>query len=195
MAPKMISMKHLLALGALAFSLLLAQTAGFALVPGPILLSDEQLEHLHQAGELVIATTRAKAACLSVEASRFCPGTPIAKAEQLLQLLSEPARKRTLLFGEGGQLKGVLALLPAEIKLPPPKLGAAPIALGAEARAFSEIRALLPGLPAQKPFDQAIASGLAAEDLKVWYYAESHLGLVTHASEQGEYVIGAFVAK
>ena len=197
----MVDMKHFLA-PLLLFCSLLIQPFGLALVPGPILLSDEQLDQLQQDSErqLTISTTRAKAACLSVAQTRFCPGIPAARALELWQQLPPAAQKRTLIFNDGKLFKGVLALLPEAIKLPPPRLGADAIPLGPEPVALATVTEQLGGLAVRQPFVGAFSfkvplTGLAPEDLSVWYYGETHLGLLTHSSGQGEYVIGAFVSK
>ncbi|PKL75392.1 MAG: hypothetical protein CVV27_15620 [Candidatus Melainabacteria bacterium HGW-Melainabacteria-1] len=192
-------MRHLLALGVILLSLLLIQTRGFALVPGPILLSDEQLEQLQDDAQrrVIQSTTRSRAACLTVAGSRFCPGMRLSRAQELQQALPEAVRQRVLLFGEGSQLTGVLALLPASISLPPVRLGGEPFGLGSEPLALEAVKSQLAGLPVRQPIDQTFAFGtqFAFDELSVWYAAESHLGLLTHRSAEGEFVIGAFAVK
>ena len=177
-------------------------TAAWGLVPGPILLSDDQLERLQQdhARQLKLSPTRAKTACLGIGEARFCPGASLSQAQQTLAKLPAESRKQTLLFGEGEQLKGVLALLPGPIKLPPARLGEAPISLGPEPVSWKRLAAKWTELPSRQSFESSFGFksgqvGLPIKELNVWYYGEQHLGLLTRRAQGEEFVIGAFVVK
>lgn len=169
------------------------------LVPGPILLSDEVLANWQADPERQISliSTRAKASCLSVAQTRFCPGIAQAQAQQLYAGLPPETQKRVLLFYEQNLLKGILALLPAEIRLPAAELGAEPLELGTEARLYSEVAAEIEGLASQQPFAKAFEFAHSPElnDLSVWYYSEQNLGLISRQHPEGDFIIGAFVAK
>lgn len=180
-------------------------TAAWGLVPGPILLSDDQLERLQQddARQLKLSPTRAKTACLGIGEARLCPGVPLIQAQQMRDKLPSESRKHTLLFSEGEQLKGVLALLPGPIKLPPARLGEAPISLGPEPVSWKSLSSKWTELPSKQSFESSFGFksgkvGLPVRELNVWYYGEQHLGLLTRRikGEKGEeFVIGAFVVK
>lgn len=197
----MMLMKHSL-LVALLLTLLFSPV-GFALVPGPILLSDEQLQSLQgdTSRQLKVPPTRARAACLNLGEVRFCPGMPQAQVQSLLQKLSPQSQKRVLLFMEGPLCKAVLVFLPALIKLPPLRLGDAGVVLGPEPVEIKALTADWPFLPVQQSFEQTFAFRVAwpkdfkSDAMHVWYYGELHLGLLTRRTAQGEFVTGAFVVK
>lgn len=192
----MVSMKHLLSFifSALLFS---SFSVAWALVPGPILLSDDQVESLQNDDErqLKLPKTRSKSVCLTAADKRFCTGQSLAQTESQLAGLKAVERRRLLPFYDQNQLKGLLALLPTALRLPPAKIGAVPVSLGPEPVLLERLQAQLSGKPVKMPFAKGFGFSQPPADLTLWYYSEAHLGLVTHTSEQGDYVIGVLIAK
>lgn len=170
-----------------------------ALVPGPILFSDDQVSELQAdvQRKMILPTTRSRAACLTVAQVRLCPGQPFETTEALRQSLPADVRSRVILFAEDGLVKGILALAPAPIQLPPAELGEEPMLLGPEPSALSAVTAAWPTPPVQQTLDATfvLPASLRSPNIGVWYEAYKHLGLVTHRSQKGEFVIGAFVVR
>jgi hypothetical protein len=170
-----------------------------ALVPGPILFSDDQVSELQADAErkMILPTTRSRAACLTLAQVRLCPGQPIESTEALRQSLPADVRSRVVLFAEEGLVKGILALSPAPIQLPPAQLGDEPVLLGPEPQSFTAVTAAWPNPPVQQTLDATflLPASLRRPDIQVWYEAYKHLGLVTHRSQKGEFVIGVFVVR
>ena len=112
--------------------------------------------------------------------------------------LSAELRSQTLLFGHQRELEAALVFLPARLRLPAAELGAPPISLGPEPPTWTALAQHWPDVPVRKGFSQAFrfSTELAnLPDLAVWYYGERHLGLITRQTDDGEFVIGAFVIK
>lgn len=170
-----------------------------ALVPGPILLSQEQVQTMHQDPErqLKLPNSRAKASCLTLEGQEICPGQSQTESQAMIKTLSAKTQTQVLPFYTEERLQALLVLLPTQVLLPSVDFDSDPIELGPDPVPLKEITAQLPGFPVQQSFSEVFQfkTPLKAQDLAVWYYADLHLGLLTHRSEQGEFVIGVFVAK
>jgi len=170
-----------------------------ALVPGPILLHEDSLKAL-QADEnvkLLLPQTRSRVTCLTVSGQRFCPGSNRSRAEMLYAQLDDEEQLRVRLLVQGSQLTGLLAFLPNTLVLPAPDFNTSPITLGPEPAALETVLAQWPEQPTRQALSELVQVGKAfqSEDYYVWYDAQRRLGLITHRSEQGEYVIGAFVGQ
>lgn len=188
-------MKNILSVSCL-WALLLLQTPVMALVPGPILLSEESLQSLKNSGDapLEIPKNRAKGQCLKIEKNRICPGIPFAKAQTLHSSLLPETAARVLLYPEKDNLQALLVFLPTSVQLPAPSPEQEPLVLGPEPSPLKDVMAAFPEVPSNLPFAQIFPAKVAnVEDLTVWYYAERHLGLISHHSEKGDFVVGVFV--
>lgn len=174
--------------------------ASWGLVPGPILLSQEVLKQMQADAnrQLKLEAKRAKAVCLQIAEVRLCPGADLSQSRESLLRLSAELRSQTLLFGHQRELEAALVFLPARLRLPAAELGAPPISLGPEPPTWTALAQHWPDVPVRKGFSQAFrfSTELAnLPDLAVWYYGERHLGLITRQTDDGEFVIGAFVIK
>ena len=188
-------MKKILSLSCL-WAFLLLQTPVIALVPGPILLSEESLQSLKNSGDapLEIPKSRAKGHCLKIESSRICPGIPFVKAQALHSSLLPENASRVLLYPEKGNLQALLVFLPTSFQLPAPSPEQEPLVLGPEPSPLKDVLAVFSEVPSPLPFAQIFPAKIGnVEDLTVWYFAEKHLGLISHHSEKGDFVVGVFV--
>lgn len=190
--------RHLMTLLACGFAGLVAFQSQ-ALVPGPILLSDELVEQMQADTErqLLVPESRSNAVCLQVSDNFFCPGLLLSKAQQRHQELPADLRKRLILFYAKNRLQAALNLLPSPVKIPGPKRTDPPYQLGPEPVALIDFAKAVPGNYAPLELNKAMIFDelQLPPDLKLVYDSQRHLGLLLHDSEQGSYVIGSFVVQ
>lgn len=172
-----------------------------ALVPGPILLSQEQIEAIRQdqQRQITVPGTRARASCLLIGTAEetFCPGQSRSETEDRLKRLARTEQLNVIPFYHQTEMQALLVLLPAQVSIPAPDFDADPIELSSAPQKLQEIKAQLPGFPVQQAFTDVFKFTHLKDmqDLAVWYYADLHLGLIGRPSEQGAFLLGVFVAK
>lgn len=182
----------------IALAVLGLQTIALALVPGPILLTPETLQQLQRdpTRQIQGETSRARASCLQLEKQRFCPGRSENKSLAQYRQLSPRTQEGTLLFFERKRLQAALVWMPVRVSLPPAKLGQEGLQLGPEPQAWSELQSVLQGDFIEETLAERLHTEVSLpDDLKLYFDAERHLGIVTHLSEAGEYAIGVLTVK
>lgn len=176
----------------------LFQAPLMALVPGPILLSEDALQSLQSQREqgLSLATARSRSLCLKIAEKRFCPGVASHKAEALQQALPQESAKRVLLYTQKNQVEAIAVFFPTAVEIPAPSPDLPPLTWGPEPLPLQTARKALGGIPSPMAFAEVFQTqAVAFQDLQIWYDAEQHLGLITHTTATGEFVIGVFVAR